>query len=150
MLLTVPGAGAGSVGKREGPDACRKLFLLSLSPVEAWLGDAEWMPHFPCRSAESAGHARQVRPPAPLSQKDVTIPVVIMIGREITMSALREWAAASGSAAHRAVKVNTLGKYKTALQVRACTSLCRRPQTNRDALETQTLHLDVDLCNGLA
>lgn len=62
---------------------------------------------------------RQVRPPAPLSQKDMTIPVVIMIGREITMSALREWAAASGGAAHRAVKVNTLGKYKTALQARA-------------------------------
>ena len=61
---------------------------------------------------------RQVRPPAPLSQKDMTIPVVIMIGREITMSALREWAAASGGAAHRAVKVNTLGKYKTALQAR--------------------------------
>ena len=62
---------------------------------------------------------RQVRPPAPLSQKDMTIPVVIMIGREITMSALREWAAASGGAAHRAVKVNTLGKFKTALQARA-------------------------------
>ncbi|KAK9821443.1 hypothetical protein WJX81_007458 [Elliptochloris bilobata] len=46
-----------------------------------------------------------VRPPAPLSQKDMTIPVVIMIGREITMSALREWAAASGGAAHRAVKM---------------------------------------------
>ncbi len=61
---------------------------------------------------------RQVRPPAPLSQQDMTIPVVIMIGREITMSALREWAAASGGAAHRAVKVNTLGKYKTALQAR--------------------------------
>ena len=61
----------------------------------------------------------QVRPPAALSQKDMTIPVVIMIGREITMSALREWAAASGGAAHRAVKVNTLGKFKTALQARA-------------------------------
>ena len=61
---------------------------------------------------------RQVRPPAPLSQQDMTIPVIIMIGREITMSALREWAAASGGAAHRAVKVNTLGKYKTALQAR--------------------------------
>ena len=44
--------------------------------------------------------------------------MLIMIGREITMSALREWAAASGGAAHRAVKVNTLGKYKTALQAR--------------------------------
>lgn len=61
---------------------------------------------------------RQARPPAPLSHKDMAIPVVIMIGREITMSALREWAAASGGAAHRAAKVNTLGKYKTALQAR--------------------------------
>jgi hypothetical protein len=42
-----------------------------------------------------------VSPPEPLSHKDLAIPVVIMIGREITMSALREWAAASGGGAHK-------------------------------------------------
>lgn len=42
-----------------------------------------------------------VSPPEPLSHVDLTIPVVIMIGREITMSALREWAAASGGGAHK-------------------------------------------------
>ena len=72
------------------------------------------------------GAVAQVRPPPALSQKDMTIPVVIMIGREITMSALREWAAASGGAAHRAVKVNTLGKFKTALQARARLAQARR------------------------
>lgn len=43
-----------------------------------------------------------VSPPEPLSHKDLAIPVVIMIGREITMSALREWAASSGGGAHKA------------------------------------------------
>ena len=44
-----------------------------------------------------------VSPPEPLSAKDVAIPAVIMIGRELTMSALREWAAAAGGgAAHKA------------------------------------------------
>ena len=42
-----------------------------------------------------------VSPPEPLSHKDLAIPVVIMIGREITMSALREWAASSGGGAHK-------------------------------------------------
>ncbi|KAK9806079.1 hypothetical protein WJX72_000337 [[Myrmecia] bisecta] len=56
-------------------------------------------------------------PPEPLSHKDMAAPVVIIIGREITMSALREWAALSGSGAHKAVKVNSLGKWKTALQM---------------------------------
>ena len=43
-----------------------------------------------------------VSPPEPLSSKDLAIPAVIMIGRELTMSALREWAAASaGGAAHK-------------------------------------------------
>lgn len=40
-----------------------------------------------------------------------------IIGREITMSALREWAAALGPDAHRAVAVNWLGKCKTATQM---------------------------------
>ena len=42
-----------------------------------------------------------VSPPAPLSHADLAVPVVIMIGREITMSSLREWAAACGGTAHR-------------------------------------------------
>ena len=42
-----------------------------------------------------------VSPPEPLSHKDLAVPVVIMIGREITMSSLREWAAASGGTAHK-------------------------------------------------
>ncbi|EIE19561.1 CDP-diacylglycerol--glycerol-3-phosphate 3-phosphatidyltransferase [Coccomyxa subellipsoidea C-169] len=64
-----------------------------------------------------------VSPPEPLSHKDLAIPVVIMIGREITMSALREWAASSGGGAHKAVKVNSLGKWKTALQMAALSAL---------------------------
>jgi phosphatidylglycerophosphate synthase len=107
------------------------------------------MPTFTCLCAELAGATRQVRPPAPLSQKDVTIPVVIMIGREITMSALREWAAASGSAAHRAVKVNTLGKYKTALQVRARTFSAARLRQKRCAGYPDSA-MGSRPCNGLA
>jgi len=42
-----------------------------------------------------------VSPPEPLSHKDLAVPVVIMIGREITMSSLREWAAVSGGTAHK-------------------------------------------------
>lgn len=57
-------------------------------------------------------------PPKPLSVGITAAPVAIMIGREISMSALREWAAASSEAAHSAVKVNTFGKWKTACQVR--------------------------------
>ena len=42
-----------------------------------------------------------VSPPEPLSHKDLAVPVVIMIGREITMSSLREWAATSSGSAHK-------------------------------------------------
>ena len=41
----------------------------------------------------------------------------VIIAREITMSALREWAAALGPEAHAAAAVNTLGKYKTSSQM---------------------------------
>ncbi|KXZ50063.1 hypothetical protein GPECTOR_18g42 [Gonium pectorale] len=58
-----------------------------------------------------------VSPPAPWSPQYMTAPVVLIICREITMSALREWAAAAGGGASKAVKVNTLGKWKTALQM---------------------------------
>ena len=42
----------------------------------------------------------------------------VIVGREITMSALRELAAARGGAAYSAVAVNTWGKWKTAAQAR--------------------------------
>ena len=44
-------------------------------------------------------------------------PRAAVIGREITMSALREWAAALGPEAHSAVAVSWVGKWKTATQV---------------------------------
>ncbi|PSC69713.1 CDP-diacylglycerol-glycerol-3-phosphate 3-phosphatidyltransferase [Micractinium conductrix] len=62
-------------------------------------------------------------PPAPISSFGMAVPVCLMISREITMSALREWAASSGGSAHKAVKVNSLGKWKTALQMVAMSLL---------------------------
>mmetsp|Transcript_29873 Transcript_29873/g.41329 ORF Transcript_29873/g.41329 Transcript_29873/m.41329 type:complete len:306 (-) Transcript_29873:132-1049(-) len=46
---------------------------------------------------------------------------IIIIAREITMSALREWAASAGGEAHKAVAVNSIGKWKTATQMTALT-----------------------------
>jgi CDP-diacylglycerol--glycerol-3-phosphate 3-phosphatidyltransferase len=51
------------------------------------------------------------RDPRPL----IVLTAVIIIGREITISALREWMAGIG--ARRKVAVSTLGKYKTTLQI---------------------------------
>ncbi len=42
-----------------------------------------------------------VSPPAPLWSAIMVLPVVIMICREVTMSALREWAASAGGGAHK-------------------------------------------------
>lgn len=53
----------------------------------------------------------------------IPAPSIIIIGREITMSALREWASAAGGAARAAVAVNALGKWKTAAQMGAITLL---------------------------
>ncbi|PSC76980.1 CDP-diacylglycerol-glycerol-3-phosphate 3-phosphatidyltransferase 2-like [Micractinium conductrix] len=47
----------------------------------------------------------------------------VVIGREITMSALREWAAALGPEAHSAVAVSWVGKWKTAAQMTSLTLL---------------------------
>ncbi|KAI3430485.1 hypothetical protein D9Q98_005080 [Chlorella vulgaris] len=47
----------------------------------------------------------------------------VVIGREITMSALREWAAALGPEAHAAVAVSWVGKWKTATQMASLTLL---------------------------
>ncbi|KHN37289.1 CDP-diacylglycerol--glycerol-3-phosphate 3-phosphatidyltransferase 2-like [Glycine soja] len=53
----------------------------------------------------------------------LTIPAIAIIGREITMSAVREWAASQDSKLLEAVAVNNLGKWKTATQMTALTIL---------------------------
>ncbi|KAL1552047.1 CDP-diacylglycerol--glycerol-3-phosphate 1-phosphatidyltransferase [Salvia divinorum] len=53
----------------------------------------------------------------------LTIPAIAIIGREITMSAVREWAAAQDRKLLQAVAVNNLGKWKTASQMSALTIL---------------------------
>ncbi len=45
----------------------------------------------------------------------LTIPALIIIGREIVISALREWMALKGE--QQAVKVSDLGKWKTGTQM---------------------------------
>ena len=68
-------------------------------------------------------------PPEPLGSAELSLPVVVIVCREIAMSALREWAAASDTGggksggARSAVKVNSLGKWKTALQMVAMVAL---------------------------
>ncbi|XVF83369.1 hypothetical protein PTKIN_Ptkin16aG0480300 [Pterospermum kingtungense] len=51
------------------------------------------------------------------------VPSIAIIGREITMSAVREWAASQNSKILEAVAVNNLGKWKTATQMTALTIL---------------------------
>lgn len=51
----------------------------------------------------------------------LALPAAVMIGREITVSALREWMAESG--ARSRVAVSWMGKAKTALQIIAITML---------------------------
>ncbi|XP_042475417.1 cardiolipin synthase (CMP-forming), mitochondrial-like [Macadamia integrifolia] len=53
----------------------------------------------------------------------LTVPSIAIIGREITMSAVREWAASQNSKVLEAVAVNNLGKWKTATQMIALTVL---------------------------
>lgn len=53
----------------------------------------------------------------------IPLPSVAIIGREITMSAVREWAASQGGDLLAAVAVNKLGKWKTASQMVALTIL---------------------------
>ncbi|KAL3579256.1 hypothetical protein D5086_020760 [Populus alba] len=52
-----------------------------------------------------------------------TVPATAIIGREITMSAVREWAASRNSKLLEAVAVNNLGKWKTATQMISLTIL---------------------------
>ncbi|KAJ3699467.1 hypothetical protein LUZ61_003172 [Rhynchospora tenuis] len=51
------------------------------------------------------------------------VPSIAIIGREITMSAVREWAASQDKKLLEAVAVNKLGKWKTATQMTALTIL---------------------------
>ena len=60
---------------------------------------------------------------AGISALSMAAPATIIIGREITMSAIREWAAAAGGEAHSAVAVNNYGKWKTATQLVALSIL---------------------------
>jgi CDP-diacylglycerol---glycerol-3-phosphate 3-phosphatidyltransferase len=55
----------------------------------------------------------------------VTVPALIIVGREIAISALREWMAEMGNRADVAVSV--VGKYKTAAQMLALIGLLWHP-----------------------
>ncbi|QYJ87708.1 CDP-diacylglycerol--glycerol-3-phosphate 3-phosphatidyltransferase [Shewanella mesophila] len=55
----------------------------------------------------------------------LTLPALFMIGREIVISALREWMAEIGK--RGAVAVSWIGKYKTAAQMVAIVGLIWRP-----------------------
>jgi CDP-diacylglycerol--glycerol-3-phosphate 3-phosphatidyltransferase len=57
----------------------------------------------------------------------ITAPAMVIIGREIVISALREWMAELGARAH--VAVSNLGKYKTAAQMVALIVLLAHPPT---------------------
>lgn len=54
----------------------------------------------------------------------ITLPAIIIIGREITISALREWMASVGSRAR--VAVSYLGKLKTTMQITALAMLLHK------------------------
>ncbi|CAM3768663.1 CDP-diacylglycerol-glycerol-3-phosphate 3-phosphatidyltransferase [Pseudomonas reidholzensis] len=55
----------------------------------------------------------------------LTLPAAVIIGREIVVSALREWMAELGARAH--VAVSDLGKWKTAAQMLALVILLANP-----------------------
>lgn len=56
--------------------------------------------------------------------KFITIPAMIIVAREITVSALREWMAELGKRAH--VAVSWIGKWKTTIQLTAIAGLIWR------------------------
>ncbi len=72
--------------------------------------------------------------------KDLVIPAAIIIGREITISALREWMAELGKRA--SVAVNQIGKVKTALQMIALVMLIIRIPHVTDGWLWQLLHAE--------
>ncbi|GJP52335.1 hypothetical protein CLOM_g11463 [Closterium sp. NIES-68] len=53
----------------------------------------------------------------------IALPAIAMIGREIAMSAVREWAAGEGEKLRKVVAVSGYGKWKTATQMVAITIL---------------------------
>ncbi len=59
----------------------------------------------------------------------LTVPAIIIIGREIVISALREWMAEVGERAN--VAVSSIGKIKTAAQMGAITVLLAFPVDDR-------------------
>lgn len=69
----------------------------------------------------------------------VAVPVVVIIGRELTISALREWMAEKGARA--AVAVGAAGKYKTTLQMIALVFLLLDLSAPRGLLYTAGLVL---------
>jgi len=78
------------------------------------------------------------------------LPAIVIIGREITMSAVREWAASQGGDIHKTVAVNKLGKCKTVLQMVALTLLlANRNGGGGDALGTAGVSL-LYIAAGLA
>lgn len=73
-----------------------------------------------------------VQPPHHLAEPIwlISAPSMVIIAREITISSLREWAAiVDGGRAHGVLKVNALGKWKTATQMTSMSLLlfCRDP-----------------------
>lgn len=74
----------------------------------------------------------------------LTVPAIAIIGREITMSAVREWAASQNTKVLEAVAVNNLGKWKTATQMTALTILLASRDKSlpaQDALVTSGIAL---------
>jgi len=49
-------------------------------------------------------------PPAPIGGPAMVVPVLVIIGREIAMSSLREWAASSAGGAHQVGGCQTLAE----------------------------------------
>ncbi|KAK6144820.1 hypothetical protein DH2020_021640 [Rehmannia glutinosa] len=76
----------------------------------------------------------------------LTVPAIAIIGREITMSAVREWAASKDKKLLEAVAVNNLGKWKTASQMTALTILLAA----RDGRESRVFWGSVALCFSMA
>ncbi|KAJ9510785.1 hypothetical protein QJQ45_027586 [Haematococcus lacustris] len=83
----------------------------------------------------------------PLTGNHWMLPVctLVILGREISMSALREWAAGMGGEARNAVAVNSLGKWKTATQMASLTLLL----ATRDGGTTSFAVYGVSLGAGL-
>lgn len=95
------------------------LVLLSTKPLHiSWACDTPWL---------------------------IPLPSTAIIGREITMSAVREWAASQGEIVQGAVAVNKLGKLKTAFQMVALTVLL----VTRSGSESEIAHIFVAVGVGL-